>query len=113
MASLTRGRLYISRAELAQFVVDQFSLFSNVRITPTQQITQAHPASLSQLMGAGPWSSHEWRFGETPNACNIKNTCLAFLWSPAPGVWQPAFRARNRLRIIKREPSTPPGLSEP
>jgi hypothetical protein len=38
MAHLVGGRDYISRAELAQFVMDQFNLFTNVRIALFQHL---------------------------------------------------------------------------
>ena len=39
MTSMIGGRYYISREELAQFVVDQFNLIANVRIILFQRIT--------------------------------------------------------------------------
>jgi len=41
MTSAIRGRDYISRAELARFVVDQFTLFTIVRTTPFRQIASS------------------------------------------------------------------------
>lgn len=41
MAEIVRGRCSISRAELARFVVDQFSRFASVRITLLQQSTDS------------------------------------------------------------------------
>lgn len=38
MVHLVEGRDYISRAELAQFVMDQFNLFTNVRIALFQHL---------------------------------------------------------------------------
>ncbi|KAF9647628.1 hypothetical protein BDM02DRAFT_3129603 [Thelephora ganbajun] len=85
MANVIGGKDCISRAELARLVVDQFNLF---------------------IVSASSCSSPEWRLGEAPNAYSTKNTSLAFLWSPAPGVWQPAFRVRNQFYNIKNQPST-------
>jgi hypothetical protein len=103
MASIIGNRDHVSRAELAQFVVDQFVLVR--ALASSGRRAWAHPALPSQIMGAGPWPDPEWRLGEAPNAYNTENTCLAFLWSPAPGVWQPAFRVRNQHCGVRREPS--------
>ena len=52
-------------------------------------------------------SDSEWKLGEGPNAYSTKNTCLLFLFSPAPLVWQPAFRVRNKLRKTRGRLSAP------
>ena len=38
MANIIQDRDYISRAELARFVMDRFSLFASVRIARHQQV---------------------------------------------------------------------------
>ena len=36
MKDIVDGKDYVSRAELARFVMDKFSTFTNVRIVPSQ-----------------------------------------------------------------------------
>jgi len=55
MTSMIGGRYYISREELAQFVVDQFNLIANVRMLLFQRITNT--GSLDLIIsdhGRGP-----------------------------------------------------------
>jgi hypothetical protein len=64
-------------------------------------------------MSARSWSDPEWRLGEAPSAYSTKNTCLLFLFSPAPRVWQPAFRVKNRFYNSKGQLSVPEGAPDP
>ena len=69
-------------------------------------------------MSAHSWGEPEWRLGEASVAYSTKNTCLAFLFSPAPFVWQPAFRVKSLIHGAKGElplpdlppPEFPPGV---
>jgi len=76
---------YISRAELANLATVQFKAFAST-------------------IGESACSDPEWKLGQGPDGYNTKNTCLVFLWNPAPGVWKPAFRVRGNPRDTKTEP---------
>ena len=105
MGGIGEDTNYISRAELADLVTVQFKAFASVCTPPTGRWwVQAHLVVSSQTIGEMACSDPKWKLGEGPDAYNTRNTCLAFLWNPAPGVWQPAFRVRGNPHDTKTEP---------